>query len=364
MVSGVLRVSRALTGRPRGDTTAQITQIMSWMTAVRLNWGQIGRIVAWGVVNWLLDCACFAMMFVAIDAPIPWKGLLLAYGAGQLAATLPITPGGLGVVEGSITVALVAFGGAETSTAAAVLLYRVISFWMILAIGWIFVGQLALQVRRGRWPRQAMASDVEAGPVAYAGRPVVVVDVGRRGRSGRRRVIPLRRRLVGPLVGLLVGASALGACSAARSGLGTTDESCYLALPTTAKAVGGHGHLAGVRKFIAQWTRNRRRRACPTTWRFGAQGAVGLPGRLHRPLRRLVGGEAARAPGRNGGRRRGDHAGERAARHADPHAGSPCVSSTRTSSDPRGRGLGARPPAGAARPPGGRAGCRSGRGWR
>ena len=179
VVSSMLRVSRALTGRPRGDTTAQITQIMSWMTAVRLNWGQIGRIVAWGVVNWLLDCACFAMMFVAIDAPIPWKGLLLAYGAGQLAATLPITPGGLGVVEGSITVALVAFGGAETSTAAAVLLYRVISFWMILAIGWIFVVQLALQVRRGRWPRQAMASDVEAGPVAYAGSPVVVaLDAG------------------------------------------------------------------------------------------------------------------------------------------------------------------------------------------
>ena len=65
----------------------------------------------WGTLNWLLDCACFAMMFLAIDAPIPWKGLLLAYGAGQLAATLPITPGGLGVVEGSITVALVAFGG-------------------------------------------------------------------------------------------------------------------------------------------------------------------------------------------------------------------------------------------------------------
>ena len=100
-----------------GDTTAQIQRIMSWMTAVRLSWTQIGWIVFWGTLNWLLDCACFAMMFVALDAPIPWKGLLLAYGAGQLAATLPITPGGLGVVEGSITVALVAFGGAEASTA-------------------------------------------------------------------------------------------------------------------------------------------------------------------------------------------------------------------------------------------------------
>ena len=167
VVSGALRLSVALTHRPRGDTTAQIERIMAWMTAVRLSWTQIGWIVFWGSVNWLLDCACFAMMFLALGAPIPWKGLLLAYGAGQLAATLPITPGGLGVVEGSITVALVAFGGAEASTAYAVLLYRLISFWLILVIGWLLIGQLALQVRRGRWPRQALTSEVEAGPVAY-----------------------------------------------------------------------------------------------------------------------------------------------------------------------------------------------------
>lgn len=167
VISGIVRASVKLTGRPHGDTTEQIDQAMAWMTAVRLSWGQIGRIVGWGTVNWLLDCACFAMMFAAIGAPVPWTGLLLAYGAGQLAATLPITPGGLGVVEGSITVALVAFGGAETSTVSAVLLYRLVSFWMILAVGWLFLGQLALQVRWGRWPRQALASEVEAGPEAY-----------------------------------------------------------------------------------------------------------------------------------------------------------------------------------------------------
>ena len=144
-----------------------IDRITAWMTAVRLNSGQIRRIITWGVLNWLLDCACFAMMFLALDVPIPWKGLLLAYGAGQLAASLPITPGGLGVVEGFITVALVAFGGSEASTAYTVLLYRIISFWMILVIGWAFIGQLALQVRRGRWNRQALSSDVEAGPEAY-----------------------------------------------------------------------------------------------------------------------------------------------------------------------------------------------------
>jgi len=60
---------------------------------------------------------------------------------------------------------------------------------------------------------------------------------------------PRVRRLGYGLSGLIVAASLLTACSAARTGQGTTAESCYLSLPTAAHAVGGHGHLAGVRKF-------------------------------------------------------------------------------------------------------------------
>ena len=63
------------------------------------------------------------------------------------------------------------------------------------------------------------------------------------------RLRPTARRLGAALAVLVVAASLLTACSAARTGLGTTDESCYLALPTAAKAVGGHAHLAGVRKY-------------------------------------------------------------------------------------------------------------------
>jgi uncharacterized protein (TIRG00374 family) len=76
----------------------------------------------------------------------PWEGLLLIYAAAQLAATLPITPGGLGVLEGSLTVGLVAFGGAEGSTLSAVLLYRLISFWGLLPTGALAY----LRVRHGR----------------------------------------------------------------------------------------------------------------------------------------------------------------------------------------------------------------------
>jgi uncharacterized protein (TIRG00374 family) len=90
---------------------------------------------------------------VALHSTPPWTGLLLAYCAGQIAASMPVTPGGIGVVEGSITLALVAFGGAETITLAAVLLYRLIAYW-----GCIPAGGLAWLALRGtsRSPAKAV----------------------------------------------------------------------------------------------------------------------------------------------------------------------------------------------------------------
>jgi hypothetical protein len=168
VVRRALRASRSLTGRPRGDAQVHLDRIVGWATAVRLGWSQIGRIVGWATGNWILDCACFAFMFNAVGAPIPWKGLLLAYGAGQLAANLPITPGGLGAVEGTITIALVAFGGARTSTVAAVLMYRILSFWLVLAAGWSLWGWLAFGVRRGRWSRQVLHTPTDVGVTSDA----------------------------------------------------------------------------------------------------------------------------------------------------------------------------------------------------
>ena len=87
------------------------------------------------IVSWVADVAVLAVAFLALDSSPPWTGLLLAYCAGQIAASVPVTPGGIGVVEGSITLALVAFGGAETTTLAAVLLYRLIAYWACIPAG-------------------------------------------------------------------------------------------------------------------------------------------------------------------------------------------------------------------------------------
>ncbi len=178
--------SRAILRRPKGDAVAQVDRIMHRITSVHLQWREIITIVFWGTANWLFDCSCFAMMFLAIGSTIPWKGLLLAYGAGQLAAALPITPGGLGAVEGSITIALVAFGGAHLATVDAVLLYRLISFWLVLAVGWSLWGELAFEVRRGKWGRETILSPAlsSAGSVPRDRRSLPSAEVDQPSAAG------------------------------------------------------------------------------------------------------------------------------------------------------------------------------------
>ncbi len=161
--------------RRRSDLTGRVMRLFERLGEFELGWRGLVQVTAWGGGTWLFDCACFVLAFKAVGAPIPWGALLLAYGAGQLAANLPITPGGLGAVEGSIQLALVEFGGATSPSAqaaavAAVFVYRLISFWLELLVGWSAAGVLALGVRRGRFPREVThpAGTTEAEPDAGA----------------------------------------------------------------------------------------------------------------------------------------------------------------------------------------------------
>ncbi len=164
-VRWALRVSHRLVGRPRGDHESHVVAVLDRLLRVRLGTRGAAHVASWGFLNWLFDCTCFGFAFLATGSSVPWKGLLLAYGAGQLAANLPITPGGLGTVEGSITIALSYFGGGTAADIAAVLVYRLVSFWLVLVVGWGSWGGLALGVRRGRWSRSALHAPVEPGVV-------------------------------------------------------------------------------------------------------------------------------------------------------------------------------------------------------
>jgi uncharacterized protein (TIRG00374 family) len=133
---------------PKGDPRLLMQAVAGRVAAVTPGPADWSVSAGWALASWVFDAACLVVAFLAVGAPIPWRALPLAYGAAQLAANLPITPGGLGVVEGSLTIALVAYGGAHASTVAAVLVYRLISFWALLPPGWISWGVCSWTLRR------------------------------------------------------------------------------------------------------------------------------------------------------------------------------------------------------------------------
>ena len=148
VVTAIVRMCQRLIHRPRGDARELVDRGWARLTAVAPGRHVWALAFGFAAANWLWDCLALALCFLAVGSGVPWQALLLAYGAAQLAINIPITPGGLGVVEGSLTIALVAYGGQKEATVATVVLYRLISFWGLLAVGWVAWAVLAYQTRR------------------------------------------------------------------------------------------------------------------------------------------------------------------------------------------------------------------------
>jgi uncharacterized protein (TIRG00374 family) len=100
------------------------------------------------VLNWCLDAVVLVMGLLVVGAPVPWRAVLLVYAATQLLVELPITPGGLGVVEGGLVELLTRFHVSVTQATAGTLMYRVVSYWFLVLTGWAAVGWLTLRNRR------------------------------------------------------------------------------------------------------------------------------------------------------------------------------------------------------------------------
>jgi len=136
VLTTAIRWRQRFTGRPKGDAGTLGRDAAERVHTTRPRGRDIATSGVLALANWVFDVVCLIGAFRAVRAEVPWRGLLLSYGGAQLASALPFTPGGLGVVEGSLAIGLVAFGGAEEATVAAVLLYRLLSFWLALPIGW------------------------------------------------------------------------------------------------------------------------------------------------------------------------------------------------------------------------------------
>jgi uncharacterized protein (TIRG00374 family) len=94
------------------------------------------------------------------ESAVSWAEVLAAFAFVRLVSALPITPGGLGVVELGLTAALAAAGGQEASVVAAVLVYRALTYVLPIPLG-LF---LYLKWRKGSESRRARVEAAAAAP--------------------------------------------------------------------------------------------------------------------------------------------------------------------------------------------------------
>jgi uncharacterized protein (TIRG00374 family) len=114
--------------------------------ALRLPTSNWALSFGYSLLNWFADATVLTVCIAAVGVRVPWHDLLLVYAAGVGAQGLSLTPGGLAITEGAISLALVASGVHVRQAVAAAVLYRLSSFWFNAAIGWLTL--LFLQARR------------------------------------------------------------------------------------------------------------------------------------------------------------------------------------------------------------------------
>lgn len=129
------------------------------------------------LANWLLDAASLYAATLAFELDIDLWALALLYLGVQVVRQIPLTPGGIGLIEASLLAGLISAGAAQGPAAAAVVIYRLFSCWLLIPIGFTFMGMLSYRDRRRPRPAEQQA---EPAASAAATVPDTETDTGSR----------------------------------------------------------------------------------------------------------------------------------------------------------------------------------------
>lgn len=171
-------VHRVVSVVPQADADAAADAIRNFATQLSVlatDRARLRAAVWWAAANWLLDAAALWVMVTAFGHRPGVDGLMVAYGLANVMAVLPFTPGGLGIVEAVLIPTLVGFGTPSAVAAVAVIVYRLINFWLPIPIG--AASYVAVQRRSmhggsfATWRRDlnAMTAEEDSSPAAPSG---------------------------------------------------------------------------------------------------------------------------------------------------------------------------------------------------
>jgi uncharacterized protein (TIRG00374 family) len=136
MAARILRAIGARIPGVGGDRLERITlQAAASVRALGTNRSVLIHSLTWASLNWLLDAAslwCFIAAFGGYPDPV---GLFAAYGIANVLGAIPLTPGGLGIIDTVTPVLLVSFGLTRSVATLGVLGWRLVNFWLPIPAG-------------------------------------------------------------------------------------------------------------------------------------------------------------------------------------------------------------------------------------
>jgi uncharacterized protein (TIRG00374 family) len=103
---------------------------------------------AWSAGNWVLDAAALWCCVTAFGHVLGYDGLLVPFCLANTAAWIPLTPSGLGIVEGVIVPTLVGFHTPRGIALLGTVTWRLLNFWLPIPLG--AAAYLTLSGRRSR----------------------------------------------------------------------------------------------------------------------------------------------------------------------------------------------------------------------
>ena len=105
------------------------------------------RVAGWAAAKWLLDMASLWVFLRAFGPGVTPEAVVISFGLANVFAVIPITPGGLGIIEGILIPTLVGFGLNRSDATLGVLSYRFAQYWFPIVLG----GFMYATLRVGPW---------------------------------------------------------------------------------------------------------------------------------------------------------------------------------------------------------------------
>ncbi|HET9059352.1 MAG TPA: YbhN family protein [Acidimicrobiales bacterium] len=144
------------------DTLPRLfTQLVASVRQLARDKRQLGWAMLFAAANWLLDATCLYLFLGTFGAWVNPVALIVAYGAANIVGAIPVTPGGLGVIEFTIIPILVGFGPQRSIVLLAVVGWRLVNFWLPIPVGGLSylslrvhppaADQAGLAARRALW---------------------------------------------------------------------------------------------------------------------------------------------------------------------------------------------------------------------